>query len=367
MTGETLYKILNVGKPAERKVFWEITVVDDEINTKFYYEKSDKIKEGPPTKAVAKNVGKKNETTAQEQALKMMKSKINAKIKEGYQFLHLDIEKKDFEIMSLKTSTRDETWVEEGCFQQPKLDGIRCVALYKEQGWELYSKKHNKFPFLEHIKQALQSQNLDKTKIYDGELLHPDGFQTLINIVNVNRHTPPSEEQEREVIYAIFDIIDYKLTQTMRLEQLHKYVEVNCGGPIRIVESIEVGTWEDINKLHNYFKVQKYEGSVVRHKNSLYVNKRSTRCMKIKDFDTFEAVVVGFGQGVGADLGKVVWTCTHNGQHFDCVPKIPDNEREDFFKNGQKYIGQRLTIQHQGFTKKGVPRFPIGICFRSYE
>lgn len=365
---EKLYKILNLGKKNERKVFWEIMVVNDEIITKFYYENSTKMKEGVPTKAVAKNVGKKNETTAQQQAFKMMQSKIKAKInKEGYQYLHLEREERDFEVMSLKTSTRNEVWIEEGCFQQPKLDGIRCIALYKNDQWELYSKKHNKFLFLNHIKNSLLAENFDKSKIYDGELIHKKGFQTLINIVNVNRQTAPPTEQENEIFYFIFDVIDLNLNQTTRLAEIYKYVEINSQpSSIKIVESIEVCTWKDIEKIHTYFKEQKYEGSVIRHKNSNYVTKRSTKCMKIKDFDSFEVDVVSFTEGVGNDKGKVVWICEYNKQKFDCVPKITDNEREYFYINGKKYIGQKLTIQHQGFTNKGIPRFPIGICFRDF-
>ena len=362
----TLYKKTIRGK-REKKLYWEISVCEDEIYTRSYYDPEKKhLVEGSKTKIKGKNIGKSNETTPHQQALKTMQSKIDYKIKNcEYSYISDEPRVVKFDIMSLKTSTRDEKWITKGCFQQPKLDGLRCVAVYNETKikWDLWSKNRKEFLFLYHIKNALEDEVFDKSKIYDGELIHSQGFQKLCNVANVNRKE--SSEEEEPITYYIFDIIDRETDQANRLAFIYNFIDVNNKRvPIKIVESIEVSTWEEINNIHDYYKEKGYEGSVIRSRDNMYVFRRSSRCMKIKDFDSLEAIVVGYDQGVGKYKGRVIWICSYKGKKFYCIPKATDAEKEMLFSTAQDYIGRELTVQHQGFTKDGVPRFPVGICFR---
>uniref|UniRef100_A0A6C0JSE4 Polydeoxyribonucleotide synthase [ATP] n=1 Tax=viral metagenome TaxID=1070528 RepID=A0A6C0JSE4_9ZZZZ len=372
-----------------KTLVWTIEIVDESyIITKSFHEGSDKIKVSDPLYVEQKNVGKKNETSILEQCLKEMHSKIQSKMnKDGYQivktvnYVHSvenDIEeqnvlvynlRKIFKTMSFNLFQFDVNivtkWLKNtSAYQQPKLDGIRCVAIFIDDEWKFYSKKYNEIKFFDNIKNVIKD-NLDKKLIYDGELIHEDGFQITTKVANVNRKEEPSEEEQEKISYNIFDIIDYYLLQDERFEMLEslkfesKYV--------KFVKNVEVFTWDDIEKCYNEHIKIGYEGSILRRRNSKYVGKRTNECLKIKTFDTLEVIVVDFKDGKGSDVGKVTWVCQYKGKLFLCVPKVSDEERERYFKNGQQYIGKKLTIKCQGFTDENIPRQPIGLSFRNYE
>jgi hypothetical protein len=35
-----------------------------------------------------------------------------------------------------------------------------------------------------------------------------------------------------------------------------------------------------------------------------------------------------------------------------------------YFKNPKLFIGKQLTVQYQGLSKDGIPRFPVGVGLR---
>jgi DNA ligase-1 len=48
-------------------------------------------------------------------------------------------------------------------------------------------------------------------------------------------------------------------------------------------------------------------------------------------------------------------------------PRGTHEDRADLFKDGDSYIGKKLTVRYQELTEDGIPRFPVGIAFRDYE
>jgi hypothetical protein len=104
----------------------------------------------------------------------------------------------------------------------------------------------------------------------------------------------------------------------------------------------------------------------LRNKLGLYKNARSSDLQKFKEFFDSEFKVVDYKEGEGLEGGCVIWVCeTEDGQRFACRPRGTREERIELFKNGDRYIGNMLTIRYQELTDTGLPRFPVGICFRS--
>ena len=74
---------------------------------------------------------------------------------------------------------------------------------------------------------------------------------------------------------------------------------------------------------------------------------------------------------------KEYWDCrfktrdwhNNNGtdQTFEVTAPGDFEERAQFLINGEKYIGKKLTVQFQGRTDSGIPRFPIGKLFRDED
>ena len=56
--------------------------------------------------------------------------------------------------------------------------------------------------------------------------------------------------------------------------------------------------------------------------------------------------ITGFHEGTGDDKGCVVWECvTNDGKNFSAEPLGSRQHRRKLFKDGNKYIGNLLTVK----------------------
>ena len=90
---------------------------------------------------------------------------------------------------------------------------------------------------------------------------------------------------------------------------------------------------------------------------------------KVKDFldDEFDIVDIEEGRGklaghVGAFICKM-----SDGKTFKAKMSGDTEHLKDYFENHQRWSGMRLTVQYQGLTSYGIPRFPVGKAIRNYE
>jgi DNA ligase-1 len=124
-----------------------------------------------------------------------------------------------------------------------------------------------------------------------------------------------------------------------------------------------------MKELHATYVAEGFEGIMLRNKTGLYKNSRSADLQKYKEFFDDEYEVVNYKEGEGLEEGCVLWVCkTPEGKLFSCRPRGTREDRVELFKNGDKYIGKKLTVRFQEKTTDGLPRFPVGITFRElYE
>ena len=59
------------------------------------------------------------------------------------------------------------------------------------------------------------------------------------------------------------------------------------------------------------------------------------------------------GDKVNCDLNK-------DGKEFSVRPKGTREQRKEYFKNGFRYVGKKLTVIFQEYEDSGIPRFPVG-------
>ena len=70
-------------------------------------------------------------------------------------------------------------------------------------------------------------------------------------------------------------------------------------------------------------------------------------------------------EGRGKLKGHAIFTCvTQDGTEFDVKMKGELTELQEIFQNFDQYLGRDLTVVYQGFTKNGIPRFPVGLRLR---
>jgi ATP-dependent DNA ligase len=245
---------------------------------------------------------------------------------------------------------------------QPKLDGIRCRAVFNGENWTLLTSESNIILSAPHINEDLKKFYPHHLSIeLDGEIYnHEMSFEEINSRVSrtVNAH-----ENFIGLQFHVFDIISDEI-QTLRLLELNKLKDQEF---IKKVPYYVAENLEEILKIYESILDLKYEGIIIRHFSNMYVRKRSTLIMKFKPKKSDFYKIVGFNEEISIKgerknrLGALV--CSSDGGVEFCVGSgLNDELREYYWKNRDKLIGNICHVQYQHTTPgKGVPRFPVYI------
>jgi hypothetical protein len=62
---------------------------------------------------------------------------------------------------------------------------------------------------------------------------------------------------------------------------------------------------------------------------------------------------------------SAIWICeTKDHKRFKATPKASAAKREEYYRDGKKYIGKLVKVAFQNLTADGIPRFPRALGFR---
>jgi DNA ligase-1 len=264
------------------------------------------------------------------------------------------------------------------CYIQPKLDGIRCLAI----DGVAYSRKMKPIPN-QYVQKVFKELNLHGL---DGELMVHGDFNSVQSAIM-------SEDGEPEFYLAVYDYWDSDLPYSDRAAlYTTKIFEINKPLFVKRVISEFVNTPEEAERAVAKYVEQGYEGGILRSPNGRYKQGRSTFkegfLLKLKSFHDSEAVVIGFEEKMSNEntletdergyakrsskkegmvpantLGslQVDW----NGVVFNIGSGFTDIQRKDIWDNKENYLGKLANFSYQEITKYGVPRFPVWRGFRS--
>lgn len=306
----------------------------------------------------AKNVGRSNSTTPEEQAELEAQSKLTEKMRLGYFDTQDEAMEKggaDFLLpMLAKDFKKESKKVKFPCWVQPKLDGMRGLA---SEDFGFMSRTGKAIDTLGHIVLGGFDDN-----ILDGEL-YAHGISFQENMKLIKKYRP---EQTEQVKYHVYDLIS-DLPFPQRYLKLHALVQGM--DHIHIVHTARVDNLEQLNEYHQQFLAEGYEGTMVRHSDEGYqVNKRSSQLLKYKDFldEAYECVDI-IPSEARPEQGVVVCKMTTKAgteETFNCGMKFSHLQREQLLKNKGEYIGEMAEIRFFEFTDAGIPRFPVCVGFR---
>ena len=351
------------------------------------------------TTTIAKNVGRSNETTPEEQAELEAQAKFQKKLDSGYALNEIDAQKKKFYEPMLAHNYKDRQDELVGKFphySQPKLDGIRCIV--RKEGDTLVGRTRNgkEIECIPHILKSLNGFFLAyPTAILDGELYNHDLRDNFNKITSLVRKQKPiqsekmsdkvfakkvSEYKERlaeaedTIQYHVYDaprlnnVINEKQPFDYRIDELKANLIQNKH--IILVETNEVYSKGNLNSLYGQYLEQGYEGQMVRKSRSNYENKRSTSLLKRKEFIDAEYKIIDIDIGNGNRSGtakNLVCYCEKTKQTFNSNIKGSFEYLKEIYDNRKDYIGKLATIKYFQLTPDGIPRFPYAIAFRDYE
>jgi ATP-dependent DNA ligase len=323
-----------------------------------------KLFTGDFTECTPKNVGKKNATTAEEQALFEANALWQKRKDLGY---HEDINNCDkkvfFQPMLAQDYDKRKNKIKFPILSQPKLDGIRCIAkadgLWTRNGKEIISAPH----IFESL-QPLFEEYPDL--ILDGELYTSNkdvDFNTIISCVRKTKPTPQDLEISKQYIeYHVYDLPNLegeKENTDWRLYRLLDLITYFKPPFIKVVEDYKLYSFEEIdNKLAEYIS-QGYEGQILRDPNSFYENKRSSGLLKHKTFHDEEFTIIGYAEGVGKFSNKLATLRVDvNGVETDCTINGTMEYLTELFQIKETLIGKQCTVKYFEKTVDGSLRFP---------
>jgi DNA ligase-1 len=378
-TFTTLYKKSSTGKIEQ----WEIEVgpATDGIGstgcgviTTRFGEVGGKIQTTTDTIKSGKNIGKKNETTPFQQAQAEAQSKFEKKLKSGYvrtieeatAGIVDSLIEGGIDPMLAHSYDKSGDKIRFPCAAQPKLDGIRCIAIKKKDSVTLWTRKRKPITscphIIEHIKESFSGYG-----ILDGELYNHDLKADFEKITSVVRKEEPSEDSllVQFHIYDGFPFDGEKLT----FEQRNLYLGDNVEETeyLRLVGTYGVSDEIGVSAIFEHCRERGYEGAMLRNQHGPYENKRSYHLQKVKEFEDAEFEIVGVEEGRGKLAGLVgAFVCkTDDGTEFRVKPSGDQSATADYLQNPDKVIGRLLTVQFQGLTGTNkVPRFPVGLRIR---
>jgi ATP-dependent DNA ligase len=253
---------------------------------------------------------------------------------------------------------------------QPKLDGVRCLAQRGPDGEICLTSRQGKPWNIPHIAEELKEW-LPDGMVLDGELyVAGESCQRITSWAkSANPKGKSYKPEALALIYHVYDMPTFQGYDEQPWIEREKNLEENIQSSehIRVVYSWGVENEDEVMDWHGRFISQGYEGAILRGLYGPYLwGYRSAQLLKIKEFQDDEFVVVGATDGKGKMEGCVVWLCETNedaGQ-FEVTMKLPMSERRRMFEQQHKYLGKSLTVRFFGHTDDGIPRFPVGICFR---
>lgn len=336
------------GAFATRTVWWQ-ELADGSLSFPQYSE---------PRYAAPKNVGKRNETTSEQQAFLDLESLINKQRRKGY---HLDGEKAELPLpMLAQTYGKRKSGISYPCYVQPKLDGNRAVYDPEIGFWSRQGKLY--------IKEVVQHLEWDTGGlVLDGEIILAEeagGFQkTNSAIKRYQADLSPFLE------FHVFDIMDPDSDFEQRFIALLTLFRDSEGirpDRVKLVPTHVAYSESEMRDLHGLFMEQGYEGTILRDAHTLYaINQRSPGLQKYKDFVDDEFLVVDVIDGEAKEAGCAIFVCrTSDGNEFTVRPKGSIEDRREMFAKRSELIGRELTVRYQNLTDAGIPRFPVGVGIR---
>ena len=268
------------------------------------------------------------------------------------------------------------------CLIEYKYDGVRVIAITKNNNTTLYSRNGKIFSNFPHIEEALSKSEFNNM-VFDGEVMSDD-FQSLMK--QVHRKTNAKTE---DAYLALFDIIPLKefndgksmLTTIERKDLLAKFAE-KFPACIKIVDykvvNFDEKKGEDIYSAMNKKALEQgFEGLMIKPENDLYECKRSHAWLKMKPFIEVTLKVTEVHEGTGRHTGKLgAFTVEGNddGKFFslNVGSGLTDENREKFWTQKESLIGQLIEIRADAVTQsmEGESyslRFPRFKTFRGFE
>jgi ATP-dependent DNA ligase len=344
--------------------YWQIWTEGAVVRTQWGKLGSDKPLSEKYT-AAGKNIGRANETSPEIQA----EIEAEAKYKKQIRLKYVDSVAKaegNLNIKPMRAYALDDKRrlrLQYPFHMQPKFNGVRCMAYNLPDGAVRLMSRGGKDYNLRHVQVELQGI-IPQGWCLDGEL-YVHGMQ----LQNIRKLIQTYCMESLQVCFHAYDMTRLPPDETpwvTRYTHLVNFCQSREFTFLKLSPTVQAEEPDDIDKYHDRFVSEGYEGAIIRVLNGTYkLAAKNVDLLKVKRFHDAEFKVVGWR--LGKD-GKILYQCVQEeGLPFDVTPMGTDEEKGEMLKTADRDIGKLMTVKFQERSVDNIPLITTGLGFRGAE
>jgi len=257
---------------------------------------------------------------------------------------------------------------------EPKLDGLRCIAVKHEGTVTMFTRSGNVLETLPKIKLALEKASWDEF-VLDGEIMG-ESWNESASIVMSHK----KGKDDSSMIFHVFDAMPFidwqdqvsELTLMNRVELVGELV-IKCDNPaVKQVPGRLANNQEELLEMYAAETSAGFEGVMLKDLDALYLFKRSSNIKKLKPTMTFEGVIVSHYEGNRGTKREGLWGGFEIKLPNNIVTRVgggfTDKLKSEINLDPDVWIGRVVEVEGQpdpltgdGLTADGKIRFPVFI------
>jgi DNA ligase 1 len=247
---------------------------------------------------------------------------------------------------------------------EPKIDGVRCIAIKKGDTINFVGRSGNELYHLDHIGLEILQLDLPYDYILDGELF-AGSFPETMQVVRRSVNSPKPELLER-LRYNVFDLLYLyewekqicHATYDARQLRLKEFEDLTFS---QRVESIYIQDKDYLKKTVSDHLSDGYEGSILKNPKGKYLFKRSSDWLKIKPIERDSFFVLSMYGGSGRFKGMLggVTVRLKDGKTSNVGGGFTKEQRQLFWEHQELILGKRIEVEYKWFTEDGHLREPV--------
>lgn len=263
---------------------------------------------------------------------------------------------------------------------EPKLDGLRCVAIVKAGKAQFYTRNGSLLETLPSVAAALEGSTFGDDFVLDGEALGADWNESA-SVLMSRKY----KKDDAGITFHVFDAMPFSDWAAQKcnlsLIERHSYADkivttLPAGAPVKRVPGSIVNSERELLQAYSAALNEGHEGVMLKNPTSPYRFKRSDSILKMKPYVTFEGVIVGHyegrngtkneGQFGGFEVVLPNGVVTRVGSGFNDAlrAEVQLEGPESFIGKIAELEGQPDPLTSDGLTKDGKVRFPVFCRFR---
>lgn len=263
---------------------------------------------------------------------------------------------------------------------EPKLDGLRCVAVKIAGEVTLFTRSGSVLETLPKIKSILERASWDNF-VLDGEIMGSDWNESASVVMSHKKN-----KDDSNMVLHVFDAMpfedwrdqDNEMSLADRNVLAASLVDQVGDKSISIVEGKVVNDEKELLGFYSAKMEAGYEGIMVKKLDSNYVFKRSNSVLKLKPVATYEGVIVGNYLGGRGSKREDMWAgfevVLPNGVVTRVGGGFTDSLKAEIGMDPDAWLGRVIEMEGQpdpatknGLTKDGRVRFPVFVRERSKD